>query len=157
MLEMDLIVGCVMMIVCLVIQCIVVSMLVRLLVVLERKNLIRTSVVGISTVLIVTLIVMLAGNIAQMTLWAWLFLIFGEFEELATAFYHSVVNFTTLGYGDLVMSKQGRLLGALEAANGVLMFGLTTSALFALLHNLSQRALNERLSNRRNPGESLSQ
>lgn len=45
----------------------------------------------------------------------------GEFESFATAFDHSVVNFATLGYGDLVVSEERRLLGALESINGVLM------------------------------------
>jgi hypothetical protein len=51
------------------------------------------------------------------------------------------VNFTTLGYGDLVMSGTWRLLGPLEAANGVLMFGLTASGLFAVTHRLIQMRL----------------
>ena len=74
-----------------------------------------------------------------------LFFVFGEFTDFATAFYHSVVNFTTLGYGDLVMSEDGRLVGALEAANGVLMFGLTTAILFAVLDALIKRAMASRL------------
>jgi hypothetical protein len=56
------------------------------------------------------------GNRLQMALWAGLFLVLGEFPTFETAFYHSVVNFTTLGYGDVVMSEEKRLLGALEAA-----------------------------------------
>ena len=69
----------------------------------------------------------------------------GEFKDFATAFYHSVVNFTTLGYGDLVMSEKRRILGALEAANGVLMFGLTTSILFVVLNELVSREWDKRL------------
>jgi hypothetical protein len=42
------------------------------------------------------------------------------------------------------MSGKGRLLGALEAANGVLMFGLTTGFLFAVLNELMNRAWDER-------------
>jgi hypothetical protein len=37
--------------------------------------------------------------------------------DYATAFYHSAVNFTTLGYGDIVMPPGWRLLSPLEAAN----------------------------------------
>jgi hypothetical protein len=89
---------------------------------------------------------MLAGNLLQITLWAGLFFAYGEFADFATAFYHSVVNFATLGYGDLVMSEQRRLLGALEAVNGVLMFGLTTGFLFAVLWALLQREWEKRVS-----------
>ena len=40
----------------------------------------------------------------------------GEFTGLAPAFYHSAMNYTSLGYGDVVMSVSWRLLGPLEAA-----------------------------------------
>jgi hypothetical protein len=85
------------------------------------------------------MLIMLAGNLLQITIWAEVFVVCREFEAFSTAFYHSVVNFSTLGYGDLVMSPARRLLGALEAANGVLMFGLTTGFLFMILSELMQR------------------
>ena len=72
----------------------------------------------------------------QFAVWAFLFLSLGEFSDFASAFYHSVVNFTSLGYGDIVMSEKWRLLGPLEAANGILMFGLTTSAFLTLMIRL---------------------
>ena len=62
--------------------------------------------------------------------------------DYATAFYHSAVNFTTLGYGDIVMPSVWRLLGPLEAANGVLMFGLSASAMFAVTNRLLELRLN---------------
>jgi voltage-gated potassium channel Kch len=80
-----------------------------------------------------------------MALWAGLFLVLGEFPTFETAFYHSVVNFTTLGYGDVVMSEEKRLLGALEAANGVLMIGLTSAFLFSILYQLMERQWNTRI------------
>ena len=43
----------------------------------------------------------------------------------------NIVNFATLGYGDIVMSERWRLLGPLEAANGILMFGVSTSVMTA--------------------------
>jgi hypothetical protein len=46
------------------------------------------------------------------------------------------VNFTSLGYGDVVMSARWKLMGPLEAANGVLMFGMTSAALMAILQQL---------------------
>jgi len=82
------------------------------------------------------LIVLFAGNIVQFLVWASLFMYLGEFQDFATAFYHSTVNFASLGYGDIVMSEQWRLLGALEAANGVLMFGLTAGTMFSIMQNM---------------------
>ena len=46
------------------------------------------------------------------------------------------MNFTTLGYGDVVMSERWRLLGALEAANGILMFGVSTAMMTAAVIEL---------------------
>jgi hypothetical protein len=48
---------------------------------------------------------------------------------MTTAIYHSGVNFAGLGYGDIVMSESRRMLGPLEAANGVLMFGVSTAVM----------------------------
>lgn len=92
---------------------------------------------------IATLSTVMAGLIIghgfMFATWALLFQWLGEFEDFATAFYHSTVNFTSLGYGDIVMSEEHRLLGALEAANGVLMFGLTAGSILAVMNLLFQR------------------
>lgn len=85
------------------------------------------------------LVVLFAGHLVQVTVWAGVFLWFEEFTDFTTAFYHSTVNFATLGYGDIVMSERWRLLGALQAASGVLMFGLSTSTLFAVMNQVFQR------------------
>ena len=77
------------------------------------------------------MLLMLLGNFVQMIIWAVLFMLLNEFDEFATALYHSAVNFATLGYGDIVMSARWRLLGPLEAANGILMFGVSTSVMTA--------------------------
>lgn len=75
------------------------------------------------------MILLLIGNLGQIAVWALLFILLDEFTLFADAFYHSAVNFGSLGYGDIVMSKEHRLLGALEAINGVLMIGVSTAAL----------------------------
>ncbi|MCU7800361.1 MAG: two pore domain potassium channel family protein [gamma proteobacterium symbiont of Lucinoma myriamae] len=75
------------------------------------------------------MILLLIGNLGQIAVWALLFILLDEFTLFADAFYHSAVNFGSLGYGDIVMSEEHRLLGALEAINGVLMVGVSTAAL----------------------------
>lgn len=87
-------------------------------------------------ILSAVLMLALVGNLLQMGLWALLFLALGEFSDYSTALYHSAVNFTTLGYGDVVMSPRFRLLGALEAANGILMFGVSTAMMTAAVIDL---------------------
>jgi len=87
-------------------------------------------------VLSLLVLALFAGHLLQFAIWAILFVQLGEFTGFETAFYHSVVNFTSLGYGDIVMSEKWRLLGALEAANGILMFGLTTGAVLSVMTRL---------------------
>jgi hypothetical protein len=82
------------------------------------------------------MLAMLAGNFLQISLWGILFLWLGEFKELYEAIYHSAVNFASLGYGDFIMSKNRKLLGPLEAVNGVIMLGMTSAALMVILQQL---------------------
>lgn len=88
--------------------------------------------------LLVVMLVMLFGNFVQIALWGILFMWLGEFGELYEAVYHLAVNFASLGYGDIVMSKAWKLLGPLEAVNGVLMLGMTAAALMAILQHLAR-------------------
>ena len=93
------------------------------------------------TVTIGVHLILLTALLAQVAVWAGGFLLCGALSDYATAFYHSAVNFTTLGYGDIVMPSGWRLLGPLEAANGVLMFGLSASAMFAVTSRLLEMRL----------------
>jgi len=78
----------------------------------------------------------LAAHLVEIALWAVLFKICGEFPDFATAYYHSAVNYTTLGYGDLIMTSSWKLLGPMEAADGMLMFGVSTAIIFAVIQKL---------------------
>jgi hypothetical protein len=73
------------------------------------------------------------AHMIEIGFWGVLFMLCGEFTDFGTAFYHSAVNYTSLGYGDFLMSPKWRLLGPLETANGTLLFGVTTAMVFAVL------------------------
>lgn len=73
------------------------------------------------------------GHVFQVAVWAFVFVQIDEFSDYTTAFYHSMVNFASLGYGDIVMSEQWRLLGAIEASAGVLMFGLSAGVMLSIM------------------------
>ncbi|MBK8688045.1 MAG: two pore domain potassium channel family protein [Betaproteobacteria bacterium] len=95
--------------------------------------------------LIVATLALMVGNLVQIMLWGGLFLWLGEFEQAYDAIYHSAVNFTSLGYGDIVMSRERRLLGPLEAVNGVLMLGMSAATLMAIVqHMIKMQAEAER-------------
>jgi len=86
--------------------------------------------------LIVATLAMLGGTLVQIMLWGLLFLWLGEFEQAYDAIYHSAVNFSSLGYGDIVMTRARRLLGPLEAVNGVLMLGMSAATLMAIVQHM---------------------
>jgi hypothetical protein len=87
-------------------------------------------------IIALTILYALAAHLAEIALWAVLYLICGEFADFGTAYYHSAVNYTSLGYGDLIMSPSWKLLGPLETANGMLLFGVSTAMIFAVIQRL---------------------
>jgi voltage-gated potassium channel Kch len=91
------------------------------------------------TMILSVILVLLLGHLVQSSIWAATFMMLGEFTNFDTALYFSLVNFTSLGYGDIVMSDRHRLLGALEAANGVMMFGLTAGGVLSIMTGLFSR------------------
>ena len=88
-------------------------------------------------------VVALAAHLVAVTTWALVFTLCGEFSQLAPALYHSGMNYTTLGDSDKVMSPSWRLLASFEAANGMLMFGVSTAMLFAVIQRLFQTRFSE--------------
>jgi Ion channel len=66
-------------------------------------------------------------------LWALCLMWLGVFPEPEPSMYFALVSFTTLGYGDIVLDKQWRILSGMMAANGLLIFGLTTAVLVDFL------------------------
>ena len=80
----------------------------------------------------------LVAHLVEVAAWAVVFELCGEFPDFAGTLYHSAENYTTLGYGDVVMSASWRLLGPLEAADGMLMFGVSTPMIFAIITRLIQ-------------------
>ena len=76
------------------------------------------------------------AHLIEIALWAVLLVLCGEFQEFGTAYYCSAVNYSTLGYGDLLLTPSWRLLGPLEATNGALMFGVSAAMVFAVIQRL---------------------
>jgi hypothetical protein len=91
---------------------------------------------ALATLLI--LVVLLVGHLAQIAVWAAVLVVAGEFGVFTAAFHHSAVNYTTLGYGDIVMSPRVRLLGPLEAVSGTLAFGWSTAIIVMVVTRLAR-------------------
>ena len=85
-----------------------------------------------ASVLAGLVLVMSLAALAESGLWAGFYLIVGALPDLEQALYFSLVTFTTLGYGDISLDANWRILAAIEAANGILMFGWTTALIVAV-------------------------
>jgi len=72
-------------------------------------------------------------HLAEIAVWRLFYFWQGCLPDAESAFYFSGVTYTTVGYGDLVLSKPWRMLAPLEAMTGILMCGLSTGLFFALV------------------------
>jgi len=139
----NLLIGFLTMVLCLSLQTILLVVTIRYY--LSHKYLMNNSSPWSSlAVLNGVMLLLVIGNLGQIAIWALLFLFLNEFQQFSAAFYHSAVNFGSLGYGDIVMSDKYKLLGALEAINGVLMIGVSTAALMTPFKDAIQKALESR-------------
>jgi hypothetical protein len=68
----------------------------------------------------------------EIWVYAILFLGLGQFQDLETALYFSTASFSTIGYGDVVIDHQHRLVAAIEGANGFLLIGWSTAFLVSV-------------------------
>ena len=98
-----------------------------------RKETVKAVLLSFLTIWLFLAIVIEAG------LWAMLYLLnplITAIPDLETAFYFSMVIYTTLGFGDLVLTGQWRTLASIQAANGVIIFGWTTALIFYFIQRI---------------------
>jgi len=85
---------------------------------------------------VTTILVMFVVALLEALAWASVYLAFGALKGLEQALYFSLVTFTTLGYGEIVLDERWRLLASFEAANGIIMFGWSTAIVMAVVHRV---------------------
>ena len=83
----------------------------------------------------VVVIIMFLVSLIEVVVWAAPFLAFDAIDGLEKTVYFSMVTYTTLGYGDVLLDEQWRLLASFEAANGIIMFGWTTAIVMYVIRN----------------------
>jgi hypothetical protein len=83
----------------------------------------------------ILMLTLMLGNIVQAAFWALIYMALGAFGDFETALYFSGLTFTSLGYGDVVLNGRVRLIAPLQAANGLMMFGITTGLFIAAFQN----------------------
>jgi len=88
------------------------------------------------TLLLAATIGIFAIHTVEIWLFAILYLQLGAFGHFEQALYFSTITYATIGYGDVVMVHQWRILGGIEGATGVIMLGWSTAFLISLLSQL---------------------
>jgi Ion channel len=84
--------------------------------------------------------VLMAAHLCEIAIWSLAYAFVEATPEGAEGLYFAFVNFTTLGYGDIVPVARWRLLGPMTAMNGVLLFGWSTAVIFEVLSRTLLRA-----------------
>lgn len=94
----------------------------------------------IFTILILTFFTFTLVHVIHSLIWALAFyaipFINVDFTDFTEALYFSIVTFTTLGYGDITLNSDWKLLSGFEAINGIMLIGWTTANLFTLLQTI---------------------
>jgi voltage-gated potassium channel len=84
--------------------------------------------------LVFSLIIFL--HMAESFIWATFYYLRGLFGDFETSLYFSLASYTTIGYGDVVLQRNWRLLGTIEGISGVLLCGLSAAFIFAIVNAL---------------------
>ena len=87
----------------------------------------------LACVMIVTVLVLIAAHMAEVMVWALAYLLVDAAPVGTNLVYFAFVNYTTLGYGDVVPVPDWQLLGPMTAMNGVLLFGWSTAVIFEVM------------------------
>jgi hypothetical protein len=98
----------------------------------SRHRLKHTRVYWVCGVVLLMFIV----SLLEVLVWAVTYLTLNAIDGFEKALYFSMVTFTTLGYGEIVLDEHWRLLAASEAGNGIIMFGWTTAIVIAAVQRI---------------------
>lgn len=83
--------------------------------------------------LVVAVYILVAAHTIQIWMWSVSFLMISGLPDLTTSFYFATVTYTTLGYGDIVLGPEARIVPTFCAVTGLLAFGISTAFLMGVL------------------------
>jgi hypothetical protein len=95
-------------------------------------------VVVVAAASIATVPILMVAHFSEVMVWSLAYAIVGAAPVGAAPVYFAFVNYTTLGYGDVIPVERWRLLGPITAMNGVLMFGWSTAVIFEVLRRTAR-------------------
>lgn len=107
--------------------------------------------VGYMALLLAAFSAIIILHMIEIAIWAAFYFGKSLFPDFETALYFSTTSYTTIGFGDVVLPRAWRMLGGMEGVTGVLLCGLSTAFVFAIVNAMFQMRLQ-----RRNPTEGSS-
>jgi hypothetical protein len=110
----------------------VMPVVVRVAKIMSTKYLTRSSVF-LAGVMIATVSILMIAHTVEVFVWALFYSIVGAAPAGSRLIYFAFVNYTTLGYGDVIPAENWHLLGPMAAMNGILLFGWSTAVVFEVL------------------------
>jgi Ion channel len=72
-------------------------------------------------------------HLIEIAIWGLCYYYLGCLPDLETAFYFSGTSYATIGYGDIILPREWRMLGPVEGLTGILLCGLSTSFFFVVV------------------------
>src|SRR5689334_6822897 len=87
----------------------------------------------LTVVMVATVLVLMAAHTSEVMVWAIAYRIVDAVPAATNLVYFAFVNYTTLGYGDVIPVPDWQLLGPMAAMNGILLFGWSTAVIFEVL------------------------
>ena len=121
------------------IHSLVMAILVRIAQLASAKDRLHP-VLFLAAVMIPIVSLLMATHALEVTVWASAYALTDAAPAGADLVYFAFVNYTTLGYGDVVPVERWQLLGPMTAMNGVLMFGWSTAVIFEVLRRTRARS-----------------
>jgi hypothetical protein len=94
--------------------------------------------VQVSILLITVFAFVILLHLIEASLWAAFYSLRGLFKDYETSLYFSLKSYSTIGYGDVLLPQNWRLVGTLEGISGVLLCGLSAAFLFTIVNTLFQ-------------------
>jgi hypothetical protein len=95
----------------------------------------RRSSMVLALLIVVTVLLLTVLHAVEAGAWAGAYVALGARPDIASAMLYSLSAMTSYGHANLFLAKHWQLMGAIEALNGMMLFGLSTAFLFAVLRD----------------------
>ena len=126
------------------IHALVMVMIIRVSRAVHGKTIWSSPSLQLISTMVAAVLVLMAAHTLEVIVWALVYFVADAAPAGAGLVYFAFVNYTTLGYGDIIPVERWQLLGPITAMNGVLLFGWSTAVIFEVLRRALAHSFMER-------------